>query len=589
MIPAQAGLAPIVVLGFSRRAVAPVVRAFSSVPEMLLPRGERGLLDRVTALHPATGGWFTARLTAHEVRIRDRATLDAVVQTQFSAAAPTESPLLLDDSPQNLLRVGYLATMFPAARFLWVHQPVAVGIASLADAWASAEDGELGAPPGWEHPTWSGPLVPGWKSLAPGLPLLAAQWSAATSALLEDLEALDPARWQVTTSERLRRDPTTETARLLEALGLTADAPTSTPGLLPVPEGLDTHLPALADLASRAARLASTRLPSSTTADAAITGVAASPSSAGSFETVLRSSAVTELLEQWGRSAVVSLFTENALGLLSPGAPGSSRRLLGPMGIAVTGGRVVVATGTGVDELARPSLARLRSHDLAGLSPRELVADGCGETWVASTTYSALIGLDQDAGHLVRWQPAFISAIEAGDRCHLNGIALRDGEVTTVSALGASDQPGGWRERMADGGVLIDVASREIVVAGLCMPHSPRWHEGRLWVLQSGSGELCVVDPPSGEVTPVCALPGFARGLVFHEGHALIGLSRARASVFAELPIAQRGGLRSGLWAVELATGRVAAEHDYGDSVREMFDVQLIEGSGLSLASRDVG
>jgi hypothetical protein len=43
------------------------------------------------------------------------------------------------------------------------------------------------------------------------------------------------------------------------------------------------------------------------------------------------------------------------------------------------------------------------------------------------------------------------------------------------------------------------------------MPHSPRWHAGKLWVLNSGAGELQVVDPKTGQRDTVARLPGYAR------------------------------------------------------------------------------
>jgi hypothetical protein len=30
------------------------------------------------------------------------------------------------------------------------------------------------------------------------------------------------------------------------------------------------------------------------------------------------------------------------------------------------------------------------------------------------------------------------------------------------------------------------------------MPHSPRWHEGRLWLLESGTGQLVLIDLADG-------------------------------------------------------------------------------------------
>src|SRR6185436_20598636 len=111
------------------------------------------------------------------------------------------------------------------------------------------------------------------------------------------------------------------------------------------------------------------------------------------------------------------------------------------------------------------------------------------------------------------------------DRCHLNGLAVVDGRPRFVTALGRTDAGQGWREGKARGGVLIDVPSGEFVAGGLSMPHSPRWHDGQLWVLESGAGTLARVDLVTGRRQTVARLPGFTRGLACVGPVALVGLS----------------------------------------------------------------
>src|SRR5207344_3111754 len=115
------------------------------------------------------------------------------------------------------------------------------------------------------------------------------------------------------------------------------------------------------------------------------------------------------------------------------------------------------------------------------------------ELWVVNTRFSCLCTLHPDYSFVPRWRPAFISALAAEDRCHLNGLAVVDDRVRYVTALGETDTPGGWREDKASGGVLIDVDSSETVVRGLSMPHSPRWYRDQLWLLESGQGSLATV------------------------------------------------------------------------------------------------
>jgi uncharacterized protein (TIGR03032 family) len=149
-----------------------------------------------------------------------------------------------------------------------------------------------------------------------------------------------------------------------------------------------------------------------------------------------------------------------------------------------------------------------------------------------------------------------------------------------VTALGRTDEPGGWREGKASGGVIVDVPSAEVVAAGLSMPHSPRWHDGRLWVLESGRGELGVVDLESGRTETVAELPGFTRGLAFAGRTAFVGLSQIRESAtFGDLPLTQRLKERlCGVWMVDLVRGEIEGFLRFDDLVQEVFDVAFLEG-----------
>ncbi|MEA2449674.1 MAG: hypothetical protein QOG63_1606, partial [Thermoleophilaceae bacterium] len=244
-----------------------------------------------------------------------------------------------------------------------------------------------------------------------------------------------------------------------------------------------------------------------------------------------------------------------------------------PMGLAVADGRVALGTRTEVWDLrdmpeAAPKLEPQGTHDACYL-PRNRHVTGDiavhemafagGELWLVATAFSCLATLDAHHSFVPRWKPPFVSALAPGDRCHLNGLAVVDDAVRYVTALGRSDEPGGWRAGKADGGVIVDVPSGEVVADGLSMPHSPRWHDGRLWVLESGRGELCTVDLDSGRSETVAELPGFTRGLAFTGATAFVGLSQIReSSTFGDLPLVERLEERqSGVWMVDLRSGAV--------------------------------
>jgi uncharacterized protein (TIGR03032 family) len=189
-------------------------------------------------------------------------------------------------------------------------------------------------------------------------------------------------------------------------------------------------------------------------------------------------------------------------------------------------------------------------------------------------------------GHSFRalWHPPFISRIAAEDRCHLNGLAMENGQPRYVTCVSRSDVTDGWRDRRRDGGIVVDVADGRIVAEGLSMPHSPRLHDGRLWLLNSGTGELGWVDPQDGTFTAIAFCPGYARGLSFFGKYAVVGLSLARENrTFEGLTlhdslVARDSEARCGLIVVDTATGDTIEWVRIEGVVDELFDVATLPG-----------
>ena len=199
-----------------------------------------------------------------------------------------------------------------------------------------------------------------------------------------------------------------------------------------------------------------------------------------------------------------------------------------------------------------------------------------------NTLFSCLAGLDPRYSFVPRWRPPFVSRLAAQDRCHLNGMAMRDGSPAFVTVMAPTDEPGGWRKVRNDSGAVLDVVSGEAVTTGLAMPHSPRWHQGDLFVLNSGLGRLERVDLATGHREPVAAVPGYARGLAFHRGLAFVGLSKIReTATFGGAPIAAyHDQLKCGVGVIELSTGNTVATLQFVNGVEEIFDVQTVSGAG---------
>lgn len=222
-------------------------------------------------------------------------------------------------------------------------------------------------------------------------------------------------------------------------------------------------------------------------------------------------------------------------------------------------------------------------HTTGDIDVHDIGVRSDGAPVFVNALYSCLATLSETASFKPVWRPPFISKLAAEDRCHLNGLAMRDGAPAYVSACSRADAVEGWRHHRADGGVVIDVATDEVVCEGLSMPHSPRLHEGTLWVLNSGTGHLGRVDADAGTFEPVAFCPGFARGLSLHGDFALVGTSLPRKTGFAGLALdeelAKRDAApRCAVLVIDLRSGDVVHWLTFESHITELYDVALLPG-----------
>lgn len=218
------------------------------------------------------------------------------------------------------------------------------------------------------------------------------------------------------------------------------------------------------------------------------------------------------------------------------------------------------------------------------LDIHDVAFDADGRPLFVNTLFGCLATTSEGKSFKPVWRPSFISRLAPEDRCHLNGMAIENGRPRYVTAVSESDVADGWRDKRTDGGIVIDVTTGEIVCRGLSMPHSPRLHDDKLWVLNSGAGEFGYVDVAAKRFVPLAFCPGYARGLAFAGGCAIVGLSLPReVRTFQGLPLdaalAQKNSeARCGLIMVDLKTGDTVAWVRLEGVVRELYDVAFLPG-----------
>ena len=264
-----------------------------------------------------------------------------------------------------------------------------------------------------------------------------------------------------------------------------------------------------------------------------------------------------------------------------------------PMGIAVSPGKLALATRNEIvvfsnaAKLANTYPKQPATYD-ALYVPRALFYTGeldihdlhyQGDGLIAvNTRFSCLARPSFDHNFIPLWRPKFIRHLAPDDHCHLNGIAVNpENQPKYATALGQSDTPNGWRENIANGGVLMDIESHEIVLQGLPMPHSPRIYDGQLYFLLSATGELARASLHTGKYEVVKKFNGFVRGMDKAGDYLFIGLSRLRktSSTFGNLPIAKASPF-CGIVVLHLPSASIVGQLKYENSVEEIYDVKVI-------------
>jgi len=193
-------------------------------------------------------------------------------------------------------------------------------------------------------------------------------------------------------------------------------------------------------------------------------------------------------------------------------------------------------------------------HDLAIIG---------GKLYGNAVGQNSVVSLDERNGYKRVWWPRSIDS-RSGPIIERNYLQLNS--IAAGATLGASyfsastDAPSarrpGHRNFAVDGrGVIFSGRTREPIAHGLTRPHSARLHRGRLWVDNSGYGELGIVS--RGRFDPVARLPGWTRGLCFHGDFAFVGTSRVIPEFRQYAPGLDLRASVCGVHAVDVRSGRI--------------------------------
>lgn len=172
--------------------------------------------------HPALRGWGSNALDESDI---EPAAAARIKRSFFLVTGGRRR--LIDKTPRNALRLGFIDALFPDARYVYLQRDGRDNVNSLINAWRTPRyrTYELPEPhriPGADPRWWKFVLYPGWRDDVEG-PLervCANQWSHCNDAALGASEKVGLDRWVEVRYEQFVADPVEETKRIVEFLGL---------------------------------------------------------------------------------------------------------------------------------------------------------------------------------------------------------------------------------------------------------------------------------------------------------------------------------------------------------------------------------
>jgi len=284
-----------------------------------------------------------------------------------------------------------------------------------------------------------------------------------------------------------------------------------------------------------------------------------------------------------------------------------------PMGMCVSGNDIYIGTMTKLmkytrfpqaktDEGVDDDGVKFKRSDFDGyyvprqmnvvgdIDIHDIVVDKNKEVYFVSALFCSVLKKSETHSFQVFWRPPWISKSAAEDRCHLNGLCAVNGVPRYVTSVARTNVRGAWRNGRVGGGVVWDMVENKLVCANLSMPHSPRWHNGKLWLLNSGCGEFGFIDfkkiakTSEGEVyhpfIAKCFVPAYLRGLCFvGNDFAVIGKSQDRyEKTFQGLPLGEKllkNKIESscGICVIDLNRFDIVHELTLNKPITEIYDV----------------
>jgi uncharacterized protein (TIGR03032 family) len=230
------------------------------------------------------------------------------------------------------------------------------------------------------------------------------------------------------------------------------------------------------------------------------------------------------------------------------------------------------------DRVFIPQMAYTTGH----LDIHDIVVTKDNKPVFVNTLFNCLGTISDTHSFKPLWKPPFITELKPEDRCHMNGLASRDGRPKYVTIVSKSNVVNGWRGDRDSGGMVMDIETNEVLCDGLSMPHSPRYVNGKIWLLNAGTGYFGYVDDSTKKFVPKTFCPGFLRGMTFVGDYAVVGISKNRENkTFEGMQLDENMKAAGkdpvcGLYIIDSKSGEVVHWLNVEGIIRELYDVKFL-------------
>ncbi len=216
-------------------------------------------------------------------------------------------------------------------------------------------------------------------------------------------------------------------------------------------------------------------------------------------------------------------------------------------------------------------------HDLA-LGNGKLYANSVGMNCIIE------VNMDDQAVDKPIWWPRCIERKGKPDHkanyIQLNSIAigksLQSSYFSASAAKISARRPGQLNFPVNKTGVIFSGKSREVIFDGLTRPHSARIHKGRIWVANSGYGEVGYFE--GGIYVAAYKLNGWTRGLCFAGDILFVGVSRVLPRFRHYAPGIKTKARECSVVAIDLIRKKVVGEIKF-PSGNQIFAIDFFDSA----------